>query len=233
MGKTLLALCRVSNLPTVWMNVLTAALLTEGAPVWSQVLFLMIALSASYCGGMVLNDYFDREYDALEQSFRPIPAGRISAEAALLVATSLLAFGFGAVALAPYRSALWPAAVLLLVIYAYDRWHKAHDSSVLLMAAARTLVFVVTAWGLSGSVSALVVLAGLVSFGWTLAVTVVARRENERRVRFAFPVIPWMIAGMALVDGVVLAIFVSPGWLLVGATAMGMTRLAQQYVRGD
>ena len=37
--KTLLALCRVSNLPTVWMNVLTAVVLT-GADVGPGVVAL-------------------------------------------------------------------------------------------------------------------------------------------------------------------------------------------------
>ena len=233
MGKTLLALCRVSNLPTVWMNVLAAAVLAQTAPVWSQVVFLMIALSASYCGGMVLNDYFDRDYDAREQPFRPIPSGRISPDAVLGVGTALLAFGFGGVALSPYRSALWPAAALLLAIYAYDRWHKQHVASVGLMAATRTLVFVVTGWALTGEVAGVVWLAGGVSFAWTLAVTMVARWENERGERFGFPVIPWMIAGMAAVDGVVLALLGHPGWIAVGVGLMFLTRFAQSYVRGD
>jgi len=231
--KTLLAICRVSNLPTVWMNVLTAAVLAQGDPPALAVVLLMVALSASYCGGMVLNDYCDREIDAREQPFRPIPSGRVTEVEALRLATGLLGLGLGLAALSPHPAAVIPAGVLLAAIYAYDRWHKAHPASVLLMAATRTLVFVVTSCGLIGSVPAVVAFAGIASFFWTLAVTVVARHENQRGRRYGFPIIPWMIAGMALLDGLILAVFVAPGWLGVGVVAMLLTRVAQRYVRGD
>ena len=56
--KPILALCRVSNLPTVWMNVLTAVVLTADAlnqlVVPGNVILLMLALSALYCGDMCL-----------------------------------------------------------------------------------------------------------------------------------------------------------------------------------
>ena len=42
-----------------------------------------------------------------------------------------------------------------------------------------------------------------------------------------------MIAGMAVVDGILLAIFVGPAWLAVGIALMLLTRFGQQYVRGD
>ncbi|MDG2308261.1 MAG: UbiA family prenyltransferase [Candidatus Binatia bacterium] len=231
--RTLLAICRVSNLPTVWMNVLAAALLAQASPPASAVLFLMAVLSCSYCGGMVLNDYFDREHDARDQPFRPIPSGRIRKGQARRLGTGLLAMGLGLMVFAPNPTAMVPATALLAAIYVYDRWHKDLSASVFLMAATRTLVFVITGWALTGGVSGLVLFAGAVSFVWTLSVTVVARQENARGERFGFPVIPWMIAGMALVDGILLAIFVGPGWLAVGVATMFLTRFGQQYVRGD
>jgi 4-hydroxybenzoate polyprenyltransferase len=42
-----------------------------------------------------------------------------------------------------------------------------------------------------------------------------------------------MIAGMSLLDGALLAIFVSPAWLMVGAGAAYLTRIGQLYVRGN
>ena len=50
---------------------------------------------------------------------------------------------------------------------------------------------------------------------------------------YSGPVIPRMIAAMALVDGILLAIVVSPVWLLAGIALALMTRFGQRYVRGD
>lgn len=231
--KTLLAICRVSNLPTVWMNVLSAAVLAQATPPPVAVALLIIALSASYCGGMVLNDYFDRAYDAREQPFRPIPSGRIREEQALWLAAGLLGLGIVLLVLAPNGMSVLPGAILLVAIVVYDRWHKSFPGSVFLMASTRTLVYVVTASALVGSVAALVWIAAAASFFWTLSVTVVARSEAQRPGGFGFPVIPWMIAGMATLDGVLLAVFVDPLWLVVGLGMTGLTRLGQRYVRGD
>src|SRR5688500_14958634 len=65
--KTLLRLGRVSNLPTVWTNVLAATVLAGGAPQSTRTAVVLIAMSLFYVGGMYLNDYFDREIDARER----------------------------------------------------------------------------------------------------------------------------------------------------------------------
>lgn len=231
--KTLLAICRVSNLPTVWMNVIAAAVLAHGDPPVAAVLLLIVGFSAFYSGGMVLNDYFDREYDARDQPFRPIPSGRIRKEQARRLAVGLLCVGMGALSVTPVPTALIPGFGLAVAIYVYDRWHKEFAASVLLMAATRTLVFVTTSWALVDAIPGTVWVAGAASFLWTLLVTIVARYENQRGERYAFPVIPWMIAGMAALDGLILAFFIRPGWLVVGLALMGLTRFGQRWVRGD
>ncbi len=63
--------------------------------------------------------------------------------------------------------------------------------------------------------------------------TVTSRRDSGRLEAFGFPVIPRMIAGMALVDGIVLAVAVEPLWILAGMTGAVLTHLGQRYVRGD
>ena len=55
-----LRLGRISNLPTVWTNVLAGALLAGGGLADVRVPLLMLALSMFYLGGMFLNDAFDR-----------------------------------------------------------------------------------------------------------------------------------------------------------------------------
>ncbi len=229
----ILALCRVSNLPTVWMNALAAVVLS-GAPVgpWTVVL-LAASMSAFYCGGVCLNDIIDRESDAREQPFRPIPSGRVSLRGAWVTAVALFVAGLGLLGLAPFPSALLPGLLLLGTIFAYDLRHKKSSASVLWMASCRLLVFVVCAWAVSGTVRPLVLGAGVVCYAYTLGVSLVARHENRRGEPYTFPLIPRLIAGMSLVDGLYLAVAAAPGWLAAGIAASILTRLGQRYVRGD
>ena len=39
---------------------------------------LLLASACLYCGGMVWNDYFDREQDRRERGDRPIPSGKVA-----------------------------------------------------------------------------------------------------------------------------------------------------------
>jgi 4-hydroxybenzoate polyprenyltransferase len=229
----ILALCRVSNLPTVWMNALAAAVLSSaGVRPWTVVL-LATSMSAFYCGGMCLNDVFDRESDAREQPLRPIPSGRVTLAGAWVTAAALFGVALGLLGLAPFPSALLPGLVLLGTIFAYDLRHKKSPASVLLMAACRLLVFVVCAWAVSGTVRPLVLGAGSICFAYTLGISAVARHENRRGEPFSFPVVPRLIAGMSLVDGLFLAVVAAPGWLAAGIAASTLTCFGQRYVRGD
>lgn len=235
--KTLLTLGRISNLPTVWMNVLCAAVLsttlTQAPLDWCAVLWLLLAMSCFYTAGMALNDVFDRHWDAERQPYRPIPSGRISALGATVWGLGLFAAGFAFLALTPQVSGMLVGLVLAGVIVLYDWLHKRHWSTVLLMSLTRLGVYLVTSVALLGEVPALVWLIGALQMVHTLSVTVVARWENSRSVDLNFPLIPWMIAAMALLDGVFLALVVHPIWLLVGLGLMGATRFGQRYVRGD
>jgi 4-hydroxybenzoate polyprenyltransferase len=226
-------LCRVSNLPTVWMNVLAAIVLSSADFSLADFLLLTVALSGLYCGGMGLNDLFDREFDEVHQPYRPIPAGRISVAVARTITTACFVLGLGLLLAAPQPSAILPGAGLLALIFLYDWLHKRHPASVVLMAGCRTMVFVVVGWALTGRAEPWVVLGGGLQFAYTLLVTVVARYEGQRSGGFGFPLIPRMIASMALLDGIVLAVAVDPKWLLAGLAGAALTHLGQQYVRGD
>ena len=72
--QTLLKLGRVSNLPTVWTNVLAGTVLAAGTTQGWRTGLVVLAMSLFYIGGMYLNDYFDRAIDARERPQRPIPA---------------------------------------------------------------------------------------------------------------------------------------------------------------
>lgn len=231
--KNYLALCRVSNLPTVWTNVLAAGLLASGPFMPTSILLLALALSCFYLAGMSLNDLCDVEDDRLRRPSRPLPAGRVSLENARLLTIVLFAIGMGLLAVAPDPRGLGAGVLLLLAIIAYDIRHKRSPLSVLLMAACRFLVFVVVALALTGQLSPWVLLAGSAQFIYVIAISLVARHENSRANPFPFPVIPAMLAGISLLDGVVLAILVSFPWLLAGAAGALLTWAGQRYVRGD
>ena len=90
-----LRLGRISNLPTVWTNVLVGVLLAGGSLADPRLPLLMLALSLFYVGGMFLNDAFDREFDAQHRPERPIPSGQVSARQVFVIGFGLLAIGHG------------------------------------------------------------------------------------------------------------------------------------------
>ena len=85
----------------------------------SELASLMTASAALYLAGMVLNDVFDRNRDAAERPGRPIPGGRISVRAAIILAFVLVAVGIG-FASSVSRQALLISVGLAVCIFAYD-----------------------------------------------------------------------------------------------------------------
>jgi 4-hydroxybenzoate polyprenyltransferase len=224
-------LCRVSNLPTVWTNVLAAGVLSGAEP---SAAFAVPALSMSlfYAGGMCLNDVLDRDEDAVRRPSRPIPSGRVSPAGAVRLCLLLFLAALLTLLIAPFPRAVLPGLALLVLIAAYDLLHRMHPSAVLLMAGCRSLVFAVTAWSLQGRAGSLVLLAGAVQFLYTVAISITARCEKQGRP-FSLPVIPFMIAGFSLIDGLFLALLVSPAWSLAGVAGALLTLSGQRFVRGD
>jgi len=100
-----------------------------------------LAIGASLClyeAGMALNDWADREEDAVDRPHRPIPSGRISPPAALGAAGVLTAVGLALAARAG-RPALAVATGLAATVWAYDLHLKHTKAGPAAMAAARSL----------------------------------------------------------------------------------------------
>lgn len=100
-----------------------------------------LAVGASLClyeAGMALNDWADRDEDAIDRPHRPIPSGRIAPGAALAAAGALTAAGLGLAARAG-RPALAVAAGLAATVWAYDLRLKHTPAGPAAMAAARGL----------------------------------------------------------------------------------------------
>jgi len=191
-AKTYLRLGRVSNLPTVWTNVVAALVLAGSAPSARLLVELLVAFSCFYLGGMFLNDAFDREHDAREQPHRPIPAGDIEPLEVFAVGFALLAIGVGTVGLSAAlagRGALKPLASGLglgATVVVYDLWHKANPLSPALMALCRVLVYVTTAL-VVGAVTAPVAVGAACLFAYLIGLTRAAK--HERQQTFGWPLL--------------------------------------------
>ncbi|UFS69564.1 UbiA family prenyltransferase [Geomonas sp. RF6] len=230
--RAYLDLCRVSNLPTVWTNVAAAAFLADAAPPPGSLFLLVLSLSSFYLAGMALNDLCDRYYDEAHRPSRPLPSGQIAIGDAVRLTSFLVGIGFGALTFAPHKSALLWGVVLCAAIAVYDMHHKGNPFSVLIMGSCRFLLFAVVSIALSGHLPPQVALAGLGQFAYVVAISVAARCESARGGS-SFPLIPLMLAGISLLDGIFLALFLKPIWLLCGAGGFFLTLAGQRFVRGD
>lgn len=116
----LLQLMRLPNLFTAMADVLAGYLLVAGMQIDLPTLFcLLLATSAIYAGGCVLNDLCDRETDLRERPQRPIPSGLVSPREAGVLAFALFAVGLAGAALAgPLPFAI--AVALIVLVIAYD-----------------------------------------------------------------------------------------------------------------
>jgi len=211
--RTHLELGRVSNLPTVWTNVLAAAVLSGASLHAGPTLTVMLALSLFYVAGMYLNDAMDAAIDAEERPQRPVPSGRIDAASVRRWATVHFVAGFMLLAAARIAapgalgsgSAGWLVSGLSLVgvIVWYDVSHKGNPYSPLLMGACRVLVLVVAACTLAGGLPATVVGGALVVLSWLVGLTYTAKREGRGRVGERWPL---ALLAAPLVIGVALAV---------------------------
>lgn len=135
------------------------------------------AAGASVClywAGMALNDYADRELDAVERPERPIPSGEISPAGALAAATGLTAAGLALAALAG-RRAFAVAVPLAATIWAYDLVLKDTSAGCGSMAAARGLD-VLMGGAAAGSIRPALPAAAIMT-AHTYAVTELSRAE--------------------------------------------------------
>ncbi len=119
-----LQLIRPANLVTANADIL-AGFAAAGQPGFGRLLWLLLATTGIYGGGIVYNDVFDAELDAAERPERPIPSGRVSLRRASLLGSVLLFIGICAAFLASPISgciAVLTAACALL----YDARTKHH-----------------------------------------------------------------------------------------------------------
>lgn len=141
-------LLRLPALFTVPGDALAGAAAASARP--TPRTFLAIASSLClYEAGMALNDWADREVDAVERPHRPLPSGRIHPAAALGAACALTGAGLSFAACAG-RPALTVAAPLAATVWAYDLALKNTPLGPVAMATARGLDLLLGATATAG-----------------------------------------------------------------------------------
>ncbi|MGA6152855.1 SCO3242 family prenyltransferase [Stenotrophomonas sp. NPDC087984] len=168
-------LLRVSALFTVPGDALAGAAAARCGPNRGTAL----AVCASLClyeAGMALNDWADRDIDAVERPGRPLPSGRIAPGAALTAATGLTAAGLLCAAAAG-RPALTTATALAGTVWAYDLGLKNTSAGPSAMAAARALDLLLGATASAPATLRPALAPAALLGAHTLAVTTVSRRE--------------------------------------------------------
>jgi 4-hydroxybenzoate polyprenyltransferase len=186
--STLLRLGRISNVPTVWTNVLAGSIIAGSAGHLDRVALVMIAMTAFYVGGMYLNDFFDRAIDARDRPGRPIDAGEIRASSVMLIGFGLLAAGT-VLMIAFGPGAILCGFALAGVIVLYDVWHKGNRLSPVVMGLCRALVYVGTGVAMAGGISNATIIGAAALACHVAGITYAAKQESLDRVGNLWPLV--------------------------------------------
>jgi len=192
----MLRLGRVSNLPTVWSNVLTGVAVAEGSLLDGRVALLLVVVSLFYTAGMFLNDAFDRRIDAVERPERPIPAGQIAASTVFSAGFAMLAAALGLLAWCGFGFAegtggkpLGFGLALAAAIVLYDSFHKNNPLSPLVMGVCRMLVYLLAGFALAQEPPAALLWMSLCLCAYIIGLTLIAKQENLGQVRNLWPLL--------------------------------------------
>ncbi len=176
MLRALIELCRLSNLPTVWTNVIAARLLSGQIDFSAELGWLLLGASLVYSAGMMLNDACDAGWDRQNRPERPIPSGRISLGTVWALGGAGL-IGGAALMIGPGHANAEFTLLLVLAVLAYDWYHKPWTGSVVIMGGCRTLLYVAAGASMIGKVSPHVWAGGLALGAYIIGLTLMARGE--------------------------------------------------------
>jgi geranylgeranylglycerol-phosphate geranylgeranyltransferase len=120
-AKGLIALLRLPYwLMTGGLSVLTAFAITKTMIAPQTILIIFFSMAFITSAGFAINDYFDRESDAVIKPKRPIPSGELSLKQVVAVSGVLFSLGLVMAALINWLSfAIIAVDSLLLLVYSY------------------------------------------------------------------------------------------------------------------
>jgi len=202
--RAYLELSRISNLPTVWTNVLVGWAIAHIAYVISDIepvinrypfspmdsymrwFFTAIAVSLLYVCGMALNDIADLRIDRKERPDRPLPSGRATLKGASRFVLICALLGLGVLA-ALHWIALLLGIALVFGIFVYDYTHKQFPQAVVVMGICRFLVYFIAMTAAAphkfASFDPILTAKFAAILGlYTVAITIVARSEASGRL---------------------------------------------------
>ncbi|WP_232022046.1 SCO3242 family prenyltransferase [Mycobacterium basiliense] len=160
----------------------------SGRPLTGRRLALPLASALLYWSGMVLNDWADRERDAIERPERPIPSGQVPAGTALATAATLAGAGLATATAAAGRDGLTAGGRIALCVATYDLAAKDTAAGPLVMSSCRFFDVLLGA----GPNHRRALVAASVVGGHTTAITVLSRSEVTGSHRD----LPVMVGGM-------------------------------------
>jgi 4-hydroxybenzoate polyprenyltransferase len=193
-----LRLGRVSNLPTVWTNVLAGITLAGASASAStaQIVTLMISLTLFYLGGMYLNDAFDAEIDAAERPERPIPSGKVSARAVFTLGFGMLGLGIAALWYGGVKlpggtglTATWAGVALAACITFYNWNHKGNPLSPLIMGACRMLIYIAAGAAVATTLPQELYFGAGILLCYLIGLTFAAKQENLNQITNLWPLV--------------------------------------------
>ena len=128
--KYYLQLMRPANLVTAIADILAGLSLskfifsTDTLSI-QTIILLCISTVGLYGGGVVFNDVFDAELDAIERPERAIPSGKVSKQNATILGVLLLGIGIFCASMVSFESMIIAFLVAVLALV-YDKFGKHH-----------------------------------------------------------------------------------------------------------
>lgn len=197
-------------------NVLGAAVLAlVGGYVAAELahpLELAVATGATALGtaaGNAINDYFDRDIDAINRPDRPIPAGHVRPLEAVALAAVALAVGFVLTVVLLPPTAIVIAVVVLVLLISYTRLFKGTPgggNAVVAVLVASAIWFGGAAGGDLPASAVLGALAGMATFTREVVKDIEDRPGDEAEGLRTLPIAvgtrrAWLIGGVVLAIG--------------------------------
>ena len=218
--RTALGLGRVSNLPTVWTNTLSGAVLAGAAGFGAEFAVMLVAFSLFYTGGMFLNDAFDAQFDAAQRPERPIPSGEVSRREVFGYGYGMMAGGIALLAWIGVAPALAGLTLAVAITY-YDWNHKGNVFSPVVMGICRVLVVVGAGLGYTLAPPDALWIGAALMLCYLIGLTYVAKQENLGSVENLWPLAflaapvaygAWLAVAQPVVGGFWLMF---SGWMVV------------------
>jgi 4-hydroxybenzoate polyprenyltransferase len=207
-----------------------AGFAASGAAYSDALPWLLAATSCLYAGGVTLNDFFDRELDAVERPERPIPSGRVRPAAAAFLGGTLLGTGVLTAAQASAEAG-WIAAAIVLAVLVYDSWGK-HRTFLgpVNMGVCRGLNLLLGISAAPGAIYTRWYLA-LIPFIYICGITALSRGEVHGGKRPVAIFSTLTVAFVVSVLAVLALLRAQPAWLALALTAAFAARVLPPFLR--